>query len=162
MPTAERIVSVTYKIDLSTFTPKEKLKLDFYFSYFEKMNVGIVSTLYKELNRKGIIVGKISADHMLFENILILSFKANVKKADAYIEAILNQIKHPVFKKDLFMIYQRDSTLEIASRREHLTSTIFPFIDNLFTFSYEKEDTVWDIKSYTFEDFKKKNRIALF
>lgn len=155
MPTAEDIVSVTYKIDVSSFSPRRKLKLDFYLSYFCRMNFGRTTSLCETLNQDQIIVDSIYFDSMLIEDTFLLSFRANVKDEKRYVDAICKQIENPSFREDLFQIYKRDSMLEIASRCENVENIILPFVENIFTLGYEKEDTVKEVKNYCFEDFCK-------
>ena len=155
MQTAEDIISINYKIDTTKRKPKDRVKLDFYLSYFLKMNAGRESNLCKKLEQNNIIIGKVIPDHLFLEDMCIISLKATVKDEQKYIEEITKQMKNPLFKEDLFQTYQKDSTLEIALRKENPEKVILPFIENIFTFSYEKEDTVKQIKNYTFEDFKK-------
>ncbi len=154
MPTAEDILTITYKLDVSKLKPKEKLKLDFYLSYFLKMNIGRTSELSKKLEQNKIIIGSVSYDHIFIENICIVSIKATIVKEKEFVKEITKQIAHPIFKEELFKLYQRDTTLEVAARCEYIYRMINPLIENIFTFSYEKRDTVKQIKSYSYEDFQ--------
>lgn len=162
MPTAEDIISITYKVDVSKLKSKEKLKLDFYLSWFLKMNAGKTSILNKQLEKEKIIIDSIMCDHMFIENICMVSFTAPVKKEDNFVKEVVNQVQNPIFKEDLFKMYQRDTMLEIAARYESIYSIMMPFLENIFTFSYEKEDTVTQIKSYTYNDFQKTIRALNF
>lgn len=155
MPVLDPIVQISYKIDISNYRPQEKLKLDFYLSYFLKMNFGRTSVLYQKLIKKKIITGSLEIDNMFVENIGIITVQASTLDKQKFIEEVILQMENIVTEEELFEIYQKDSMLEIASRKENINAVLLPFMENIYTFSYEKEDTVRMIQKYTFTDFQK-------
>lgn len=155
-PTGEEYSEITYKINISKFSVKEKLKLDFYMHYFYNMFFGITSLLYKELVDDKIITTGISCDDMLIGDFLIVSIGSYSNKSDILIKKIKNAInKLDGFDEELFELDKKDSILRIILREERLIDVILPFVENVVTFDYPYSDTKEDIESFNYDDFIK-------
>ena len=155
-PTGEEYTEVSYKVNLSKFSVKERLKLDFYFHYFFNMYFGTTSDLYKGLVKDGIITTTMScSDFSLGDYTLISagSYSNNSKELERRIKEVFEKLDS--FNEELFEIDKRDSILKIVLRSENLFDTIMPFVSNIVEFNYPYPDTVKDIEEFSFEDFVK-------
>ena len=153
-PTGEEYFEIAYKIDISTFSVKEKLKLDFYMHYFYNMFFGMTSPLYKELIDNKIITTGISCGDMLVDDFLIVFIGSYSNKGDILIEKIKDTIrKLDSFDEELFDLDKKDSLLRVILREERLIDVILPFVDNIVTFHYPYPDTKEDIENFSYQDF---------
>lgn len=155
-PTGEEYSEITYKINISKFSIKEKLKLDFYIHYCYNMFFGITSPLYKELVDSKVITTGISCSDVLIDEFLIVSIGSYSNKGDVLIERIKDTInKLDSFDEELFDLDKKDSLLRIILREERLIDVILPFVDNLVTFDYPYPDTKEDIEKFSYDDLIK-------
>ena len=153
-PTGMDYVEVSYKIDLSDFSNRERLDLDFYNSFFYNMFFGITSDTYKKLVQEKIISGSISYSCQFIHNYMLISLGAYTEYKNDFINEITNTINNlNSFNEELFEIDKKRIILDIILRDESLLHTILPFVDNIVSFDYPYLDTVDDIKNFSFDGF---------
>lgn len=153
--TGEDIVSIAYKIDVKHLTNEQLLELDFYLSYFGDMNFDVNSPLYQKLIDQNIIVGNLGIEHFFINGIAILVIQGFVKKEEEFIKMIIETIKTPYLDQQLFELYQKDEKMQIAVRSESIGKMIGPLVENVINFNYPYFDTIDQINSYNFANFKK-------
>lgn len=154
LPTGINLVQINYKIDLSSYSPRERVKLDYYLNYFCRMNFGTISTCSVDLQKDKSIVGGIYFDQLILDHFFILKIEANTMRESVFVSKIQSVLKKPFFDESLFDLYQKESKIHIALREENVSHLASSFIDNFFTFSYPHLDTVFQIESYSFKDFE--------
>lgn len=153
-PTGEDYTEVTYKVNLSKFKVKEKLKLDFYLHYFFDMYFGITSPLYKELVKDKIITTCLSCSTFMMEDYILISVGSYSSNSEELEKRIKETIKNmDSFNEEIFELDKRDSILKIVLRSESLLDTIMPFVSNIVEFNYPYPDTVKDLEEFNFKDF---------
>lgn len=152
-PTVDPIIEIVFKINLSKLTNKEKLRLDFYFSYFIRMNFSVISPLYKELFHQKIINDSLFTNRTYLYNYMIFSVGAYTSKFDEFKKYIMKTVEKPIFDEAIFNLEQKDSILDMILRKERLGSMVFPFIENIVQFNYQHLDTVNYIKKLNYDDF---------
>lgn len=153
-PTGEEYTEVSYKVNLSKFSIKERLKLDFYLHYFFDMYFGMTSPLYKELVEDGIITTSLSCSDFTLDDFVLVSigsYSSNSEELEKRIKKVFEKLDS--FNEEIFEIDKRDSILKIVLRSENLFDTIMPFVSNIVEFNYPHPDTVSDIEEFSYNDF---------
>lgn len=153
-PTGEDYTEVTYKVNLSKFSIKERLKLDFYLHYFFDICFGMTSPLYKSLVEDKIITTTLSCSNFMIDDFVLISigsYSSNSKELEKRIKDTC--LKLNTFNEEIFEIDKRDTILKIVLRSENLVDTIMPFVSNIVEFNYPYPDTVSDIEEFSYDDF---------
>ena len=153
-PTGEDYVEVNYKVNLSKFSIKERLKLDFYLHYFLDMFFGMTSPLYKQLVNDKLITTTLSCGTFLIDDFVLISigsYSSNSKELECRIKDACLKLDN--FNEEIFEIDKRDSILKMVLRNESLVNTIMPFVSNIVEFNYPYPDTVKDIEEFNYENF---------
>lgn len=158
MPIGNPFFQLCYKIDVSRYTPEERLELDYYMHYFCRMNFGSVSTCNQELQREKIIIGGVSFSTFVIEDFFLVAIGAHIveNKEKIFEKKIQSILENPIYDQSLFDLYQNENKIDIALREERIGATVFPFLENLFTFLYPYPDTIEQLLSYSFSKFEKK------
>lgn len=155
-PTGETYLEVVYKIDLSKYTNKERLKLDFYTHFFYKMFFGVTSPTYEYLVKNKIITTSLNPGFLFLDNFLIFTIASYTdvpEKLESVIKDTFLKLEH--FNEEVFEIDKKDSILKLILRGESIGDTIMPFVSNIVEYNYPYLDKVSDLEEYTFEDFVK-------
>lgn len=155
VPTAQEWIDITYKVNVSHLSNRERLKLDFYIANYLRINFSTSSNLYKKLVKEEIITYGISYHHRWFENNLIISIGTYTDQKEKLIQELTKQIEKKDIDEELFELYQKQSIANIAIREENISSIIEPFIDNIITFDYPYFDTVEDMENMSLTEIKK-------
>lgn len=155
MPTGKQFVDITYKIDISNFTYKDILKLDFYLDIFNQMNFGTTSSVYQKLFEEKVIVDSINSTYRVLDNYYLLSVGAYTDEDDKFLKEIKKVFSgNFIFDKELFDLYCKRCKMNISIRPDSLSSMILPFIDNIVSFEYEDFDTVNDINDFSLKELE--------
>lgn len=154
MPSGTNTVQVSYKVSIKNHSPIELLKLDFYMSYFLRMNFGVTSKIYNDLLTSGTITDGIGFVHYKLGDFLIIDIQAHTEEEEIFTNAVESVMKTPIYDEDLFDLNKRQEKIDIAVRPEKLGSIIHPFLENLLSLGYPYLDTVEDVEAETFSEFK--------
>lgn len=155
-PTGEEYLEVTYKVNLSKLSIKERLKLDFYLHYFFNMYFGTTSKLYKKLVKEKVITTGMHCNDFPVDDFILISVGAYSDKIDVLENSIRDEfLKLDSFNEELFEIDKKESILRMVLRGENLFDTIMPFVSNIVEFNYPHPDKVSDIEEFSYEDFVK-------
>lgn len=155
-PTGQEYLEVTYKVNLSKLSIKERLKLDFYLHYFFNMFFGTTSDLYKRLVKEKVITTGINCNDFPVDDFILISVGAYSDKLDILETNIRDAfLKLDSFNEELFEIDKRESILRMVLRGENLFDTIMPFVSNIVGFNYPHPDKVSDIEEFNYNDFVK-------
>ncbi len=153
-PTPKDFVDVCYKIDVSNYTPEERLKLDFYLHCFYKDFFGVTSKLYKKMVDEGIITNGIGCGDKKTNDYLVISFGSYTDKAKEFIKYIdleVNNLKE--FDEDLFNLTKKNSIISFILRDDNVLSVVLPFVDNIIEFDYPYIDKIEDIKKLNYKEY---------
>lgn len=155
-PTPLDYLEVSFKIDISKKTSKEKLDLDFYLGCFYNQYFGNTSKTHKELIDKKIITTGISCSDIRIENFLIINIGAYTNDVSTFKKTILNVIKElNYFDKDKFELDKKSAIIRMILRDENIMKMIIPFIDNVVNFDYPYLDNINDLNELEFKDYVK-------
>lgn len=153
LPTGEPMYNLTFKIDLNHFITEEKLRLDFYFSYFLKMNFGSLSPLRKKIIEKEIIKDRLFFNRQNLSHFMIFTISAYTERFEELKRNILESIQYPTFDPDIFELSLKDTKLDFVLRPESLTDIVFPFVNNIVEYNYPYMDDIDYLKQFNFVDF---------
>ena len=147
-------VNITFKFDVSKYSPLEMLNLDYYIHTFFNSFFGTTSKLYEKLTKNKIITSSISCGNVRLNNTLTISIGSYTHDVEVFKKEVLNTIKEmDSFDEEKFELDKKTSIISMILRDENIFKTIFPFVDNIVDFNYPYVDTVEDVEAFTYEDF---------
>lgn len=147
-------VNITFKFDVSKYSPLEMLNLDYYIHTFFNSFFGTTSKLYEKLTKNKIITSSISCGNVRLNNTLTISIGSYTHDVEIFKKEVLNTIKEmDSFDEEKFELDKKTSIISMILRDENIFKTIFPFVDNIVDFNYPYVDTVEDVEAFTYEDF---------
>jgi len=153
-PTPQNHVEISFKIDVSSLMPKERLDLDFYLGCFYSHFFGFTSKIYQKLVKEKVITTSIACGDNRIENFLVISISSYTDNIECFIESIFDTIKNlDDFDEEKFELDKKASILRMILRDENIMNMILPFVDNVVNFDYPYLDTVDDVKSLNFKDY---------
>ena len=147
-------VNITFKFDVSKYSPLEMLNLDYYIHTFFNSFFGTTSKLYEKLTKNKIITSSIACGNVRLNNTLTISIGSYTHDIEVFKNEVLNTIKEmDSFDEEKFELDKKTSIISMILRDENIFKTIFPFVDNIVDFNYPYVDTVEDVEAFTYEDF---------
>lgn len=147
-------VNITFKFDVSKYSPLEMLNLDYYIHTFFNSFFGTTSKLYEKLTKNKIITSSIACGNVRLNNTLTISIGSYTHDVEVFKKEVLNTIKEmDGFDEEKFELDKKTSIISMILRDENIFKTIFPFVDNIVDFNYPYVDTVEDVEAFTYEDF---------
>ena len=155
-PTPLTYAELSFKIDISSYTPSALLDLDFYMHSFYSSSFGTTSPLYQEFVDQKIVFDGIHYGDVKLENYLILSIGAYTSNPKRFREGVLEEIqslKH--LDSDKFLLDQKDSIVNLVLRDESIFHMIIPFIHNIIIYHYPYLDKIEDIEKLNDTDYQK-------
>ena len=148
-------VNITYKMDMSNYSPEKALKLDFYLVTFFNMFFGTTSETYTKLTKDKVITSGIGCGNTRINDTLTVSIGAYTYDVEAFKKAIINTIEEMnSFDEEKFELDKNNCIISMILRDENIFKTIIPFVNNIVDFNYPYVDTVEDIEAFDFEEFK--------
>lgn len=148
-------VRIAFKVDISSFSPMDRLDLDFCSSSFFQTNFGVTSALYQEFLKSNMIYDCFDFDTMFVDQYCIFYFGNYVYgDVDEFVSRVIDVVQNPVYDRKIHDLYNNHSRMNIAVRPENLGSMLDPFVDNLILFDYSDVDRVEDADRRTFERMK--------
>lgn len=155
-PTPIEYVEFSFKINLSKYTSKERLDLDFYLGCFYNHFFGNTSLIHKDLIEKKVITSGISCSDCKIDKFLIINIGAYTHDVDYFKVAILKAIKElKYFDINKFDLDKKSAILRIILRDESIMKMVVPFVDNVVNFNYPYLDKVSDVQELNYKDYVK-------
>ncbi len=154
-PTPKDYVDINYKLDISNYSPEERLKLDFYIHCFYKNFFGVTSDLYKKMVKEEIVTAGIGCGDKKYYDYLIIGFGTYTDKPEIfykYIHDFINNIDG--YDEELFELTKKNTIINFILRDDNVLNVVIPFIDNIIDFDYPYMDKIEDIKSFNFKEYK--------
>lgn len=148
-------IRINYKINISSLSAYEKVKLTFYINYFLEYNFDESSDAYKKLIADKISVSSIDYGCNFIDDFMIISIGTYTNKFDEFVELIDNNMKNKNTNADDFEIRKKLVLISLILREENFMKIIGPFIDNVVTFDYYEIDKIEDIENQKYDDFVK-------
>ena len=147
-------VNITYKMDMSNYTPEKALKLDFYLVTFFNMFFGTTSEVYDKLTKDKVITSGIGCGNVRIHDCLTISIGAYTYDVEAFKKAILKTIEDmDSFDEEKFELDKKTCIITMILRDENIFKTIIPFVNNIVDFDYPYADTVADIEAFDYNEF---------
>ena len=148
-------VNITYKFDVSNYSPEEALKLDYYLNSFYNMFFGSTSKTYNELIKDKVITSGIGCGNVKLNNCLTVSIGSYTYDVEKFKTAIMKTINEMnSFDEEKFELDKNNCIVAMILRDENIFKTIVPFVENIVEFNYPYVDTVEDVKAFNYEEFK--------
>lgn len=151
---SQEYVEVAYKIDVSNYSKKQLMKLDYYLCTFLDMNFGITSSLYSELVDKKIINTSLNYNSTFIEDFCIITIGSFSKKINVLAKKIKDKIKNPDFLKEEFNLFKKEDMAKVAIRADNLGNMIYQLMNNVIFYDYPYFDSVDDFKDFKFKEFQ--------
>ena len=147
-------VNITFKFDVSKYTPKEMLTLDYYIHSFFNSFFGTTSPLYDKLTKSKVITSGIGCGSIRLNNTLTISIGSYTYDVDVFKKEVLDTIQNMNdFDEEKFELDKKQSIVSMILRDENIFKTILPFVDNVVDFNYPYVDTIEDIEDFNFDDY---------
>ena len=142
-------VTVSYKINIENYKPKERNKIDYYFSYLLDYNFGEKSSLFTKLLKDKFTVFGINTmfNVDMVENFLMLSITIYTTKYDEAIKIITSTMKNLSISEKSFNDGKRNNLINMINnleRKEYITDN---YINNYFLYNLEANDDLKFVKS---------------
>ncbi len=149
-------VNITFKIDVSKYTPKELLDLDFYLSVFFNSFFGTTSKLYDKLTKSKVITSNIGCGNVRINDTLTISIGSYTYDVEVFKKEILNTIKEmDSFNEEKFELDKKSCIISMILRDENIFKTVLPFVTNIVDFDYPYVDSIKEVEEYNYNDFIK-------
>ena len=153
-PTPTDYCDLSFKFDVSNYTSKQLLDLDFFLHCFFGSSFGITSPLYKRFVSRKIITETISCTMVIINKTLIISIGAYTYDLKAFSKGILDEVKTlNNLSEEKFELDKKSSIVGLIMRDESIFNTIYPFIYNIVCFNYPYMDKVLDIDNLKYTDY---------
>ena len=151
---SQEYVEIAYKIDVSNYSKKQLMKLDYYLCTFLDMNFGITSSLYSELVDKKIINTSLNYDSTFIDDFCIITIGSFSKKINVLAKKIKDKIKNPDFLKEEFNLFKKEDMAKVAIRADNLGNMIYQLMNNVIFYDYPYFDSIDDFKDFKFKEFQ--------
>ena len=120
-------VNITFKFDVSKYSPIEMLNLDYYIHTFFNSFFGTTSKLYEKLTKNKIITSSIACGNVRLNNTLTISIGSYTHDVEVFKKEVLNTIKEmDSFDEEKFELDKKTSIISMILRDENIFKTIFP------------------------------------
>ena len=147
-------VRLSYKVDISHLTNKERVKLTFYMQYYLSYLFNGSSKLYNDLVKEKICNYNIEHYYYFEDKYIIIQIGLYTDKTNIFIDRVKEIMKEKKYSKKKFETDKKNTILDMILREENINAIMFPFIDNCLTFNYYMLDTIEDIYDQNFNDYK--------
>jgi predicted Zn-dependent peptidase len=153
-PDLDEIVRISFKVNISSFSPKDRVKLSFYGSYFLEYNFNDSSDIFKTIKKENLSpysVGK--SINMIYDDYLIISFSLYGNNVERFKTLVLDIINKKPFDEEMFNLMKKQSIIELINRNDHCSRMLSPFLSNVLEFNYYDIDRISDIEEFTKEEY---------
>lgn len=155
MPTFKEYINICYKLDFSKVSRESRRMLTYYIGFYFGETFSLISPFHKELVEKKIIEQPLSFNYDFFEDTLLLYVcgytndeKELVKRVRETLEGI------PIFNEKLFGLDLKSEKMQKLCLDPSFYGLSRQFMENFNYFNTPRLDTVEDLQSLNFEDFK--------
>ncbi|MCH5166621.1 MAG: insulinase family protein [Erysipelotrichales bacterium] len=154
-PEFDSVVNLSFKVDISSLTPKERVKATFYLSHFFDYNFNDGSKVYKELSQSKDTCYSITKSSSFFiKDLCIIDigmYGTNVKK---FKKLVFDVLKNKYADKEMFELWKKETLINLIIRENRVYTSGRAYLDNIETFEYFSNDSIEDIEKFSFSDYK--------
>lgn len=149
------ICSLEYKVDTSSFTNEELLKLDYYSSCFLAYNFSEISKAYKKVKDERLSSFSFSSGKSFInKNILHFRIALNTEKFDEVKSIIEDVFDNLYLDEEYFEIWKKDTLINIIKREKLHNQVRKSIVENIFLYDVYYNEGVNFIDNLNFEEMK--------
>lgn len=153
-PDLDEVVKISFKINISHLSPKERVKLSFYGSYFLDYNFDDSSKAFKKIKNEKLSPYSIGRSvNTTFEDYLIISLSLYGTDVEAFKSIVFDIVKNKSYDEEMFNLMKKQTMIELINRDEHCSRMIGPYLSNVVDYKYYEVDKLSDIEEFTIEDY---------
>lgn len=154
-PDLDEIIKMSFKINIGSLTPKERVKLSFYISFFLDYNFDDSSDLFKTIKKENLSPYSVNRNiNTMYDDYIILSFTLYGNNVDRFKELVLDIIDKKPFDEEMFELMKKENLINLINRNDHCSRMLAPFVANVVDFKYYDVDKLSDIEKFTVTDYQ--------
>lgn len=154
-PNVDEFINISFKIDLSKLTPKEKVKSTFYLSHFLNYNFNDSSEAYQTLSKNKDTIYSITTNASYFlKDICMIDIGMYGTNLKAFKSIVFDIIKEKYADKEMFELWKKETLIKMIIRQNRVYSSGQAFLENVSTFGYDDVDKISDIEEFSLKDYK--------
>lgn len=153
-PEFDEIINITFKVDTSKLTPKEKVKGTFYLGHFLDYNFNDASKIFRTLSDNKDTV--YSIDRSLschIKDMYIVDFSMIGTNKKRFKKLVFDILKNKYYDEEMFNLYKKETLIDMIIRGSYSYRLGLAMLDNILTFDYNYNDTIQDIEDFSLEDY---------
>lgn len=153
-PEFDETVNITFKVDISKLTPKEKVKGTFYLGHFLDYNFNDASKIFRTLTENKDTVYSIDRSlscHIKDMFIIDLSMTGTNRKK--FKKLVLDIMKNKYYDEEMFNLWKKETLIDMIVRSSYSYRLGAAMLDNVMTFGYNYNDTLQDIEDFSLKDY---------
>ena len=136
-------------------TPKERVKLSFYSTFFLDYNFDDSSEIFKTIKKENLSPYSVNKSiNIMYDDYVILSFTLYGNNVDRFKELVLDIMDKKPFDEEMFELMKKENTISLINRNDHCSRMLSPFVSNVVDFKYYDIDKLSDIEEFTKEDYQ--------
>ena len=149
------ICSLEYKIDLSGFTNEERLRLDYYVSYFFSYNFSDASKAYDKVKKEHLSAFSFSCmKTFLTDKVLCVRVILNTNEHDKVRDIIKDVFENLYMDREFFELWKRETLIGVIKREKKHNKIRKSLMDNILNFDIYYNEGIEFIESMSFEEIK--------
>lgn len=149
------ICSLEYKIDLNSFTDEERLKLDYYISYFLIYNFSDSSKAYKKVKDEHLSDFSFAyLSSFVSDKVLNVRVILNTNEYDKVRNIIKDVFDNRYMDEEFFELWKRERLIDMIKREKNHNSIRKSLVDNILNFNIYYNEGIEFIESMSFEEMK--------
>ncbi len=153
-PDLDEIVKISFKINISSLTPKERVRLTFYGNYFLDYNFDDSSEIFKTIKKEKLSPYSVGRNvNIMYDDYIIISLSLNGNNVERFKELVLDIVNRKPFDEEMFELMKKSSLISLINRNDHCSRMLSPFVSNVIDFKYYNVDKLSDIEEFTKEDY---------
>lgn len=154
-PDLDEIIKISFKVNISSLTPKERVKLSFYSTFFLDYNFDDSSEIFKTIKKENLSPYSVNKSiNIMYDDYVILSFTLYGNNVDRFKELVLDIMDKKPFDEEMFELMKKENTISLINRNDHCSRMLSPFVSNVVDFKYYDIDKLSDIEEFTKEDYQ--------
>ena len=152
----EGIISVSFKFDVSKYSPIEKNKLDYYLGYILSNNFSEKSKIFKTILERKISVYSISSDYrkIPLQDLAMVVFRLTTNKQKEAEDIILDRVNNLEYDEESFDTFIKQNLINIILDSESAHNTTVNLVGNIEKYEYYKNDDIKFINSLSLKECK--------
>ena len=145
-------LKVSYKINVSKFTPEEKDKLSYYITYTLMNNFSPRSELYKYIidNKISSFAISAGADFAIDKRYALVNLIINTERFDEAKELLLDKMNNLEYDEETFKVWKNGEIISMINKQEHFGSIVNDYLENVKLYDH-----------YSYDDLDFVNKLSL-